>query len=364
VRPRTQTTLVAEVSGKIIAVSDNFVAGGFFRSGETLLEIDPSDYRTAVKRAEAALASRRAQLADEEARSRQAVKDWKNLGRTGDPPALVAREPQLADARANVLAAEADLEKAQRDLQRTRISLPYDGVVRQRQADLGQFVAPGTQVGATFSVGTAEVRLPVSPTDLAFLELPTPGTGLPEDPAVVELATEEAGRTLTWEARLVRTEGVLDEQSRVLYAIAEITDPYGIQGLTSQPVLRMGTFVRASIEGRYLRDVVILPRYVLRNDGTVLVANAERELEVRPVTVVRAEPDLVYISDGIADGEQVITTTLEAPIPGTRLVLSGEGALQRGDAGVRTIAARQAAEAAEQSTGRAATTPADPEAGT
>jgi RND family efflux transporter MFP subunit len=279
-----------------------------------------------VKRAEAALASRRAQLADEEARSRQAIKDWKNLGRAGDPPPLVARQPQLADARANVLAAEADLEKARRDLQRTRITLPYDGLVRQRQVDLGQFVAPGTQLGITFSVDTAEVRLPVTPTDLAYLDLPSPGSMPGADAPIVELAAEEAGETLTWQARLVRTEGVLDEQSRVLYVVAEVIDPYGVQGLSRQPTLRVGTFVRAAIEGRYARDLVVLPRFVLRNDDTVLVANAERELEVRPVTVARAEPDLIYISSGIEDGEQVITTTLDAPIPGTRLVLAGQEA--------------------------------------
>ena len=59
--PRTRTVLVAEVPGRIVSVSPDFVAGGFFRAGEVLLEIDPSDFLTAVKGAEAALASRRAQ---------------------------------------------------------------------------------------------------------------------------------------------------------------------------------------------------------------------------------------------------------------------------------------------------------------
>ena len=157
VRPRTETTLVAEVAGRVVSVSPGFVAGGFFRKGDVLLEIDPSDYTTAVKRAEAALASREAQLADEKARSQQAIKDWRNLGRSGEPPALVARLPQLADAEANVLAAQADLEKAQRDLQRTRITVPYDGLVRSKRVDVGQFVGAGTQLGVTFSVDTAEI---------------------------------------------------------------------------------------------------------------------------------------------------------------------------------------------------------------
>lgn len=324
VRPRTETSLVAEVSGRVVNVSPDFVAGGFFRQGEVLLEIDPSDYLTAVKRAEAALASRKAQLADERARSRQAIQDWKNLGKTGDVPDLVARKPQLADAEANVLAAEADLDKAERDLQRTRITVPYDGLVRSKRVDVGQFVGAGTQLGITFSVDTAEIRLPLSTTDVAFLNLPRSTDADPADYPAVSLQATVAGETKTWDARLIRTEGVIDESSRVLYAVAEVPDPYGLLGESTQDELRMGTFVRAAIEGRYIENAVVLPRFVLRNDNTILVANQERELEVREVTVARAEPDEVFLIDGVSDGELVITTTLDAPIPGTRLIISGE----------------------------------------
>ena len=324
VRPRTQTNLVAQVSGIVVSVSNNFVAGGFFRAGEVLLEIDPSDYQTALKRAEAALASKKAKLTEEKSRSEQAIKDWRNLGRAGDPPDLVMRKPQLADAMANVLAAEADIEKARRDLQRTRISIPYDGLLRDRQVDIGQYVTPGTQLGISFAVDSAEIRLPLAAADLAFLNLPASTDTDIEDYPEVSLTAEFGSVTKTWEARLIRTEGVLDESSRVLYAVASVIDPYGFLGQSPQDELRMGTFVRAAINGRYVENVVVLPRYVLRNDNTVLVANAERELEVRDVLVARAEARQVYITDGVSDGELVITTTLDAPIPGTRLVLRGE----------------------------------------
>lgn len=324
VRPRTETTLVAEVTGKVVRVSPDFVAGGFFRAGEVLLEIDPSDFETAVKRAEAALASRQAQLADEKARSAQALKDWRNLGRTGEPPPLVARQPQLADAEANVMAAQADLEKARRDLQRTRISVPYDGLVRSKRVDIGQFVSAGSQLGVTFAVDRAEIRLPLASADLAFLNLPAAADLEPDAYPAVSLQAEVGGQTEQWDARLIRTEGVIDESSRVLYAVAEVDDPYGLLGRSQQPELRMGTFVRAAIEGVHIDNAVILPRYVLRNDNTILVANEERELEIREVTVARAEPQLVYLTGGVEGGELVVTTTLDAPIPGTRLIISGE----------------------------------------
>ncbi|MDH4019684.1 MAG: efflux RND transporter periplasmic adaptor subunit [Xanthomonadales bacterium] len=324
VRPRTQTKLVAQVSGIIVSVSNSFVAGGFFRAGEVLLEIDPSDYRTALKRAEAAFASRKAKLAEEKSRSEQALKDWRNLGRAGDPPDLVMRKPQLADAMANVQAAEADIDKARRDLQRTRISVPYDGLLRERKVDIGQYVTPGTQLGVSFAVDTAEIRLPLAADDLAFLNLPASTATEVEDYPEVSLTAEIGGVTQTWEARLIRTEGVLDESSRVLYVVASVVDPYGFLGQSPQDELRMGTFVRAAISGRYVDNVIVLPRYVLRNDNTVLVANSERELEVRAVSVARAEARQVYITNGVSNGELVVTTTLDAPIPGTRLVLRGE----------------------------------------
>jgi RND family efflux transporter MFP subunit len=324
VRPRTQTTLVAQVSGIVVSVSDDFVAGGFFRAGEVLLEIDPSDYQTALKRAEASWASRKAKLAEEKSRSEQALKDWRNLGRVGDPPDLVMRKPQLADALANVLAAEADIEKARRDLERTKISVPYDGLLRERRVDIGQYVTPGTQLGVSFAVDTAEIRLPLAAADLAFLDLPRSTDMETEDYPLVDLTADISGMTQTWQARLIRTEGVLDESSRVLYVVASVVDPYGLLGESQQDELRMGTFVRAAISGRAVNDVVVLPRFVLRNDNTVLVANKERELEVREVEVARAEARQVYITSGIGNGELVVTTTLDAPIPGTRLVIRGE----------------------------------------
>jgi RND family efflux transporter MFP subunit len=324
VKPRTETALVAEVPGQIVSVSENFIAGGFFRKGEVLLQIDPSDYETGLLRAQAALAARKAQLSEQQARSDQALKDWNNLGREGEPSELTLRIPQLAEARAAVQAAEAELQEAERDLKRTRIKVPYDGLVRSKLVDVGQYVAPGTPLGVTFSIDKAEIRLPLSNSDLAFLDLPS-ATRLDRANRVpVTLTADGAVTGGEWRAEIVRTEGVVDEASRVIYAVAEVVDPYGVLGLSRQAELKMGSFVRAEIQGLRADDVVVLPRSVLRPDDTVLVANAERKLEIRPVTVVRAEPRKVYISEGVEGGELIVTTSMDAPIPGTQLAVTGE----------------------------------------
>ena len=323
VRPRTETTLVSEVSGIIVSVTPEFVAGGFFRKGEVLLQIDPSDYETGLKRAEAALASRKAKLADETARSEQALKDWKNMGKQGQPSDLGLRKPQMADAKANVSAAEADVQKARRDLERTQITVPYDGLVRQKAVDIGQYVSPGTRLGITFAIDTAEVRLPLTNSDLAYLNLPSETEVKNKDKSfpAVTLSAEQAGGTSQWQARIIRTEGVVDETSRVIYAVAQVIDPYGVLGQSHQQELKIGTFVNAEIQGLRAENVVVLPRYVLRPDNTIAVANSDDELEILSVEVLRAEAKKVYLSKGITAGARVVTTTLDAPIPGTRLAV-------------------------------------------
>ncbi len=322
VLPRTETTLVAEVSGKLVWVSPEFVAGGFFNRDDELLRIDPSDYKVAVNRAEAALAGRRAQLASERARAEQAVKDWNKLeSRRGQTPSdLVLRKPQLAEAEANVKAAEADLEKAQRDLERTWIRAPYDLLVRQKAADIGQYVAPGTQLGKTFAVDIAEIRLPLSSADLAYVNLPTL-RDRGSQPLRVRLSTAAAGRTHSWLAEIVRTEQVLDERTRVIHAVAQVRDPYGLLGEGQETTLPIGTFVKAEIIGNRAENVVTLPRHTVRNEREVLVAGKGSLLEIRQVEVIRADESNAYIASGLAAGERVITTAIEAPIPGTRLRL-------------------------------------------
>jgi multidrug efflux pump subunit AcrA (membrane-fusion protein) len=271
------------------------------------------------------LASRKAKLADETARSEQALKDWRNMGKQGEPSDLGLRKPQMADAWANVSAAEADVEKARRDLERTQITVPYDGLVRQKAVDIGQFVSPGTRLGVTFAIDSAEIRLPLAPTDLNYLDLPSgteTSSRLKPFPSVT-LSAQAAGEGNHWQAQIIRTEGVVDETSRVVYAVAQVVDPYGVLGQSHQSELKIGTFVNAEIQGLPVENMVVLPRYVLQANHTVFVVNDQNKLEILPVVVLRAEAKKVYISSGIKSGTRVITTTLEAPVPGTQLAING-----------------------------------------
>ncbi len=325
VAPRTETVLMSEVSGAIVDVSDSFVAGGFFNKGEVLLRIDPRNYETALKRARASVAKARTQVSTENALAGYALKDWERLQELRATPKaaseLTLRKPQLAEAIAELEFAQAELEKAQGDLSRTIIRAPYDGMVREKNADVGQFVNVGSPLVKTFAVDHAEVRLPLTQTDLQYLDLPK---GEPH-PAVT-LKADIAGSVQTWHGKLVRTEGVYDTTSRVLFAVAQVDDPYGIkndqneEATTAEP-LRVGTFVTAAIQGKDGGALFKLPRQVIHRNDQVWIVDDEDTLRPREVQVIRMDQTSVYIDGGLESGDRVCLTPLNTPLPGTPVQL-------------------------------------------
>lgn len=323
VRPRTRTNIVAEVSGKVVELNEDFVAGGFFEAGEMLARIDPSDYATALLQAEAELAAARATLADEQARSEQARRDWQRMHRNEDEPNdLVLRIPQLQGARAAVQAAEAAVQRARRELERTTIRLPYAGLISERQVDLGQYVSPGSSLGVAFAVDSAEVRLPLSDRDTAFLDLPKPGRIDRTGPAVT-LRSNVDGAPANWRGRIVRTEGVVEETTRLTYAVARIDDPYGLLGERTGTPLQMGTFVNAEIQGDSAAGLISLPRTAVHAGDRVYLADEEDKLEIREVAVVRSTPERVYVANSLEPGDRIVTTAIQTPIPGMALRIRG-----------------------------------------
>ncbi|MCC5852557.1 MAG: efflux RND transporter periplasmic adaptor subunit [Alkalimonas sp.] len=316
VRPKLMTNLVSEVNGRITEVSPNFVEGGFFAAGELLVKVEQDDYLTAVKAAEANLARATAALEEERARVRVAEEEWASFT-DGSAPELGLRRPQLARELANVRSAEAELERAVRDLSRTEIRAPYAGLLQSRAVNLGQFISRGTVLGNILGTDLAEIRLPLSDHDLAFMRLPGPDN--PKYPAV-ELSAIVAGQLQQWQGTLVRTEGVLDERSRVIYAVVQVEDPYQLTGSGNTP-LRFGRFVQANIEGIASGAVFRVPRNLLRPGNQLLLVDADYKLEFRTVQVQRTDERYAYISAGLSDGEHLAVSALPNPLAGMQVRL-------------------------------------------
>lgn len=330
--PEMETLLSAEVTGRILQRSPSFVAGGFFDAGELLVTIDPTDYQARLLEAEANLERAQATLVLEEAQAKQSRDDWQKMGR-GEPGPLVLREPQLAQARANIKSAEAALLLARRNLERTEVRAPYAGRVEQVFADVGQIAIAGGQLARIYSTDFAEVRLPLTARQVGLIERldkrTVPGAG-EADRIAVELLVDYAGSTHRWEAWIDRMEGNVDRSSRLAYVVARVANPY--EPGDERPPLKVGLFARAFIEGRTV-NAVELPRWVLRSDGKLLVVNADNRLEMREVTVASSDAERIVITDGLQDGDAVSFTPMEAFSPGMRvatrpyeaLVDAGEG---------------------------------------
>ena len=323
VSPRTQTTLQSEVSGQIIDVSDSFVSGGFFDAGDVLVRIDPRLYETNLKRAAAAVARAETQVATETALAGYALEDWQRLRNldetTSEASQLTLRKPQLAEALATLESAEADLTQATEDLDRTIIRAPYAGMVRNKRADLGQYVNTGTPLAEIFGTDYAEVRLPLTQADLRYIDLPTPGqsANLP-----VSLTASLGGDLHTWWGTIVRSEGVFDETRRVLHVVAEIVDPYDTSASGRTPA-RVGTFVSAEIRGREGGALFVVPRSALHRGDTVWVVDEDLRIQPRPVNVVRTSERSAFIDGGIQDGDRYCLNPPDQPLPGMKVRLSG-----------------------------------------
>jgi RND family efflux transporter MFP subunit len=326
VKPLREIRLVPQVGGEVAYVSPNLVNGGAFRRGELLLRIEPIDYELAVTLAEAKVkdAKRALELAQEESASAQ--EEWRLLhagtpkGKKTPPP-LVAKEPQLAAAKAALDARRAELEKALLDLERTELRAPFDGRISQEDVDRGQFVSPGQVLGSFYSTEAAEIILPMEDGDLLWFHVPgfTPGTGA-GSPALVKARV--AGRDRTWTGRAVRAEGKLDERTRMVNVVVRVERPYD-----QKPPLAVGLFVDVEITGRTLPEAVLIPRSALRQGHRVWVVDPNDRLRFREVDVARIEGETVILRSGLRDGERLVTSPLKAVTDGmtVRVMNTGEG---------------------------------------
>lgn len=317
VTPRTRTTLVSEVSGQIVDVAPAFVSGGFFKRGDLLVRIDPRNYQTALKRARSEVAKAKTKVATEHALAGYAYQDWQRLRsrNAASRPAsdLALRKPQLAEAVAGLESAEADLDKATEDLARTVIRAPYDGMVREKRADIGQFVNIGTALAETFATDYAEVRLPLPQVDLQYVDLPS---GEDSSSLPVTLNADIGGINHAWQGRIVRSEGVFDADSRVLHVVAQVHDPYGTGDQAGHEPLRIGTFVTAAIQGRAGGDLFVIPRHSLQRGNTLWIVDEDMTIQPRRLDVVRADEQFAYVATGLEDGERYTVTPPEQPLPG------------------------------------------------
>ena len=308
--PRVAVDLIPQVAGQVVETHRSLVAGGFFKAGEVLVVIDPRDYDLAVERAQAAVARAKVTLEREQAEAEVAREEWDGLHPGEEPTGLVIREPQIRQAEAEYAASVADLNVAKLNLERTRMTLPFDGVVVSESVDVGQFVGNGSRLATVYGTEVVEVRVPLDSRELSWFDIPT---GSRAAGPRAEVTVDPDGRAVTWEGRVSRMEAQVDQISRMVHVVIEVANPYDTSG--GRAALLPGSFVDVRISGRTLSEVISVPRHAIRDDQSVWVFD-NGVLRVREVQVLRADRQQTLISSGLEEGELVIISSLDAVTDG------------------------------------------------
>lgn len=312
-------TLSPQVSGAITSISESFTPGAYVKKGQMLVQIDPSDYRNMLKLRESDLELAKADLRVEMGRQDVAKKDYELVGQDLSPEnkALVLREPQLQSAKANVASAEASKEQAELNLKRTTIRAPFDAHIISRNANVGSQVGAGTALGRVVGMDEYWVvaNVPVSKIPYLSFEENNQATGTP-----VTIKSETnwpAGQSRN--GTLFRLVGALDDQTRLARVIVRVKDPLSqMTDNQENPPMMIGSFVEVHMEAKELENVIRLDRAYLRKNDDVWVMK-EGQLEIRDVTLVFEDAQYAYISEGLEDKDQVITSNLATVVEGSAL---------------------------------------------
>ncbi len=347
--PATEVQLKPQLGGRIISVSPAFVPGGRFKAGQEILRIDPSDFELALAQREsevlqaqsqivaarADLSAAQRELSIEEGSQNVAKREFELLGEQipESDRSLVLREPQLLaaqagieSARAAIASAEAALaaaqnrrDQAQLDLQRTTVHAPFNAVVMEKNADIGDVVNASTILASLLGTDRVWVVISVPMADLRWIESATQGAV--SSGSQVEIRNPSAwGSEVHRDARVIQILPQLDAEARMAQVLVEVKDPLALSDPSVPlPKLLVGSYVQARVIGPTIRDVVRLPRAVVRDGDLVRIMNNSDELEIRQVSIAFREPDAVLISEGIEAGERIVTTNLSIAVSGLPL---------------------------------------------
>ncbi|MCG2589046.1 efflux RND transporter periplasmic adaptor subunit [Rhodohalobacter sulfatireducens] len=328
--PSQDVMLSPRVGGQIIQLSENFTPGGYVEEGEMLLQIDPADYRNALQQRISELQQAQTNLEIEMGRQNVARQDYELLddSLTNENRSLVLREPQLNAARSNVQSAEAAVEQAELNLERTTIRAPFDAYILSRNVNLGSQVSPGDELARLVGRDTYWIETTVPLRHLRWIDVPQNGNG--GSPVTIRNRSvwdEDEYR----EGSLFRLVGTLTDETRLARILVEVPDPHGYEQENSdRPRLMIGSYVVADIQAQEIQNVVRLSRDYVRQNDTIWV-NENDTLRIRDAEILFRDANYAYITEGIEDGEHVVTTNLSTVVDGSPLRLEGSAATAMAD---------------------------------
>jgi RND family efflux transporter MFP subunit len=329
VRPSQSVVIQPQVGGRLVRINPGLVPGGLVREGEHLVTIEQEEYRLALEARESDLAEAGANLLLEEGRQEVAEDEWQRYFAGPDVPqadkSLATREPQMHIARARVERAAAQVDRSVLDLARTSIRAPFNAVVSEESAALGQLVNNQSRIAVLLSTDEFWVEVAVPAEFLPVIDIP----GINADQGSPAVVLHEYGdEQLKLAGEVFRLLPDLDPAGRMARLLVRVEDPYRSGSGDAENVagsrlpLLVGAYVDVEIEGPRRQDLIEIPRTALRNGTEVYVVDEKEILEIRKVKIAWHRRDTVLVSRGLADGDRVIVSRIAAPVEGMPLRLA------------------------------------------
>jgi RND family efflux transporter MFP subunit len=322
--PAQEVMLKVPVGGEIIDMDPEFTPGGLLHEKTQMLQIDPEDYQLALKQKQRSLSDAEYAYKLELGRQDVARREWNLLygeNKTGEVESeLALRKPHLEKAQADIEAAKAELELAKINLARTKVTAPFNALVLNKYVDLGSQVSPQEKLADLVGTDAYWVQVSVPVEQLKWLKIPTVND---EEGAEATIYCRDGSKR---RGKVIRMLADLSKEGRMARLLVEVKDPLDLQaGKERQPTLLIGEYLRVLIDGAPLTDVYRIPRFALRNDNQVWLADKDQKLAIRQVQTLWREEEHVYVRDGLQTDDMLIVSALAAPVDGMDLRLEEDG---------------------------------------
>tara|TARA_B110000908_G_scaffold91242_1_gene108332 strand:- start:5453 stop:6640 length:1188 start_codon:yes stop_codon:yes gene_type:complete len=313
-----EVKLKAQVSGQVVEIAADFLEGQHVAAGTVLAQIEADDYELQLAQAQSTLELREAELELEMGFQRVAGREWQLLGESSDVLAesssLALREPQLKQAQAMQRSAQSAVDRARLDLSRTEIAVPFNAQVLEKSVEVGSLAGIGGDVAHVVSTDSFYVRVSIPVNRVPVLEIPG-------GEALVSISGAESPMT----GRIISLLGDLDPNGRMARVLVEVRDPLGLEAQNAgRAKLLLGAYVTVDLVGHPMPNTFLIPRETLRNDDHVWLRRPDATLEIRSVSVLWKNRDTVVIGEGLAAGEQLITSSLSFAADGMAVTVAGE----------------------------------------
>lgn len=310
--------IAPEIGGKIVRVHPRLETGEIIQKGDTLFEIDARDYEASVKagRKRLSILKRTKALARKEYERAEGLFRESNVG---SESGVDVAEQAMLSADDLFTQVEQALTIAETNLERCKVVARFNGRIGFAALEKGQIVTPGQHVITLVDDSVLEINVPID-SRYARKWLRFDDGGHSGDrawfsdllPVTCSVRWTEGDSESGWTGLLHRVVQ-FDPKTRTLTAAVRINAADSETGKQERFPLVDGMFCSVRIPGKTLRHVIRLPRTAVSYTHSVYTAVNNR-LKTVPVTVDYIEDGYAYISEGLDNGDIVVTTRLVDPL--------------------------------------------------